>query len=886
MSKLRRIGVMTAAALAVAVLVGGGVVSVYALKSVPQLDGEGRLAGLSAPVTVRRDASDVTHIFAQQPLDAFRALGMVHAQERAWQLAFNRRVMHGTLSEVFGPATLLVDKLMRTLGIVTAAQAQWNQLPAHAQAALQAYADGINAQLAQSEQAPTPEFKLLGLVPKDAAAKGEFWTPVDSLGWALMMALDLGGNWGNEFARLSAAQVLDTAAVWQLFPAYAGEAPASRTDFAQLYRSLGVYATAKDNAKTGAASAHQKSDTAHFDAKDQPIHLPVELAQVLQWAEGLGGVVEGKGSNNWVLSGKATASGKPLLANDPHLGLTAPAIWYFARLHAPVGTGAQAEQGALDVIGATLPGLPFVVLGRNDRVAWGFTNTGPDVQDLYLEAIHPNNPQQYRVPTPAGAPADQMAWAAFESRVETIRVKGQPDVLHTVRRTRHGPVLSDAQASHAEVLDTSRYVLALRWTALEADNQTILAGLEGIRARSTDDLLQVAYRHYHSPMQNVVAADVEGRVAYKAAGRVPVRSPAHDLRGVAPALGWESRYDWTGWIPYAEAPEVRFGVASFDAATPSHTASAAQRAASAQAQERGWLATANQRIHGTDYPHFLTQDWAHSYRQDRIEQLLSAQTKHTPESLAAIHGDVYSLASIKLLHHLGTAVAASQHPLAADVKAELLNFDGTMAADRAAPLILVAWADELTRSLLSPRLGEARLKAMYGKRSFRTTLETVLDTKDTAWCGADGCAKPSQLALDAALDKLQAQYGREVQRWRWGQAHQAVSRHNPFSNVPILNHWFEVRVPTGGDPFTVNVGQYQLDKPSEPYANRHAASLRAIYDLADLENSRFIYQTGQSGNVFSHRYSDMAHEWRDVRYRPLQLQPQRWAHTLVVTASQ
>lgn len=911
--RLRRLAVALAAVLGGVVLVGGAVVSVYAMHSLPKLSGQTTLAGLSAGVSVRRDQADVTHILATQPLDAYRALGMVHAQERPWQLALNRRVMHGTLSEVFGPVSLPVDKLMRTLGIAQAAQAQWAGLPPDAKEVLQAYADGINAHMASGAQADSPEFKLLGLKPQAQAAKGEFWTPQDSVGWALMMALDLGGNWGTEFARFSSAQAVDTAALWQLFPPYAGEAPASATDLAALYRSLGVYATpattpAVSTSKKEAGYAVRTSAAGHSGAETTD-PASSAIASVQQWADGLGHV-EGKGSNNWVVAGQASASGQPLLANDPHLGLSAPAIWYFARLQSPAGQGAQAAHAGLDVTGATLPGLPFVVLGRNAHVAWGFTNTGPDVQDLYLEAINPANPAQYRVPAPAG----QTAWADFATRVETIRVKGQPDVSHTVRSTRHGPVLSDAQASHAQVMDTSRFVLALRWAALDADNHTVLAGLEGAHARSTDELLGVAYRHYHSPMQNVVAADTAGRVAYKAAGRVPTRALDNDLRGVAPAPGWEARYDWTGWIPYAETPEARFGtpansataqpaavtasaapavdtgVASVSAASatataaqPRHAASDAQAAASAQAQQRGWLATANQRIHAPDYPHFITQDWATPDRQQRIEQLLAAQPRHTPESLAAIQGDVLSLASVRLLPHLRAAAQASTHPLAAALRTELAGFDGTMSASRAAPLVLAAWADELTRSLITPRLGEARMKMLYGKRHFRVALEHMLASNDPAWCnGPQGCADVARQALDATLQRLQPRHGRDLSSWRWGDAHPAVSRHSPFSQVAALAPLFEVRVPTGGDPFTVNVGQYQLDNPAEPYANRHAASLRAIYDLANLENSRFIYQTGQSGNAFSSRYSDMARQWRDVSYRPLQLQPARWRNRLDV----
>ena len=445
---------------AVLVLVGA-VFAWYARQSLPQTDGELRLPGLRAAVEVRRDASDVTHIQARDPRDAWMVMGYVHAQERGWQLEFNRRVMRGTLSELLGPATLDTDRLMRTLGIREAAQRQVARLPTEAQASLQAYSDGVNAFFAQSDQALSPEFLLMRTDPREAARAGRYWDPADSAGWALMMALDLGGNWGNEVARLSALQVLDTQQLWQLFPPYPGEPPASATDLARLYRELGVY---RPRASRQSEAPEPTRAVAGGLATD-----------VVAWAQELGNI-EGKGSNNWVVDGSRSTTGKPLLANDPHLGLSAPAIWYFARLQAPDVDGMR----GMDVIGATLPGTPFVVLGRTSGVAWGFTNTGPDVQDLYLEQLHPEQPDQYRVPAPEG----QTTWAAFETRVETIRVKGQPDVQHTVRRSRHGPVISNVPGRTHDLIDTGRYALALRWTALEDSDSNVQATLESNRAQS------------------------------------------------------------------------------------------------------------------------------------------------------------------------------------------------------------------------------------------------------------------------------------------------------------------------------------------------------------------------------------------------------------------
>jgi penicillin amidase len=802
-------------------------VAIYAQRSLPQTDGELGVKGLGAGVLVQRDAGDVTHIQASDPRDAWMAMGYVHAQERGWQMEFNRRIMRGTLSEAFGPATLDTDRLMRSLGIHAAARAQLAGLTDEARQALQAYSDGVNAFYARGQQALSPEFQILGINPRDEAAAGRYWEPVDSVAWSIMMALDLGGNWGNEIARLTALQVLDTPQLWELFPPYPGEPPAASADLARMYRELGVYRT--QPLETSGA----QPDRTTFAAR---------IGQDLRdWTHELGNI-EGKGSNNWVVAGSRSASGQPLLANDPHLGLSAPAIWYFARLQAPDANGLK----GMDVIGATLPGTPFVVLGRTREVAWGFTNTGPDVQDLYLEQINPGNPAQYRVPAEQGS-----AWADFETRVETIRVKGQADEQHTVRRTRHGPVISDVPGRTQALIDTGRYALALRWTALDADNHNVQATLASNRAGSVADLL-AAYREFHAPMQNVVAADRSGRIAFKAVGKIPLRQPGNDIRGVAPAPGWEARYDWAGWLPYEQTPQ--------------------------DDGSKGWIATANQRIHGPDYPHFLTQDWAASYRQERIEALLAQTPKHDLASFQAMHADQQSAATLRLLPFLQKTV--SSHPLAAAAQDTLQGFDGGMRPDRAAPLIYTAWIDEFTRGVVGGRLGKERFEAIYGKRLFRNAVEDLLERDDAGWCGADGCAAASSAALGRALDRLSAMQGPDVSAWRWGDAHPAISIHRPFSNVGALAPLFEVRTPTGGDPFTLNVGQYHLDKADTPFANRHAASLRAVYDLADLDKSVFIYQTGQGGNVFSGRYRDMSEAWGAVQYRPLQMQPERWVSSL------
>jgi penicillin G amidase len=793
------------------VLVVLGAVGVYLMRAQPQHEGTLRLQGLKSTVKVSRDGAGVVHIQGDSMADTAFALGFTHAQERGWQLEFNRRIMHGELAEILGEAALPVDKLLRTLGIYQAAQKQYASYPDDVKATLQAYSKGIQAFYASGNQTLSPEFLLLGTKP--GGRSGVAWEPADSVGWALMMALDLGGNWGQEISRLSVAKVLDTPRLWDLYAGYPGEPPATKVDLAKLYKDLGVYST--------------KTSSAGNTASSQVASLSLPFL-------GEPGLVEGKGSNNWVIAGERTTSGKPLLANDPHLGLGTPAIWFYAHLQSP-------DQ---NVIGATLPGMPLVVLGHNARVAWGFTNTGPDVQDLYLEKINPANPSQYQ--TPEG-------WQAFETRQETIRVKGMADLPYTVRSTRHGPVLSDAQSAHADIIDTSKFVLALRWSALDVDNRTLVAGMRGSQAGNVSEFLE-AFKDYHSPMQNVVVADVQGHIAYKAIGKVPVRKPENDLMGMAPAPGWDAKYDWAGWLPLEQTPQ--------------------------DLGEKGWIATANQRITPEGYPHFLGQDWVAPHRMERITTLINDKPQHDIESMKAMQNDVLSLSTQRLLPHL--LAANSSHALAPAAMKVLQSFNGEMKTEDAAPLIFAYWADELTRALVEPKLGKELFKSQYGKRHFRSFLEATMAKQDAGWCAPKSCADQASEALTRALDRLSKEQGKDLAHWQWGKAHKAISSHRPLGQSPFLAKWLDVVEPSPGDPFTVNVGTYWLNETREPFASRHAPSMRAIYDLSDLQNSLFIYQTGQSGVIGSEHYKDMSHEWATGNYRPLQMNPQTQASLLTL----
>jgi penicillin amidase len=768
----------------------------YWRASLPKVDGEIKLPGLTAAVDVVRDKEGIPHIYAKSTDDAFFALGFVHAQDRLWQMEMNRRIAAGRLAEILGPNAVDTDRFLRTLGVARNAEAIYSHLAPDARAALDAYAKGVNAYLQSHTQVLPPEFYIVG------APAPEPWKPADSLGWQTMMSWDLGANWTQELLRMRLSQRLSLQQINEFLPPYPGDAVLPTQDYTKFYREL-------------AGTTEQLQAVAQV--------APPSL-------------IEGMGSNNWVVSGALSETGKPLLANDPHLGLSAPALWYFAHLSAP----------GLNVIGATLPGIPGVVLGHNEHIAWGYTNTAPDVQDLFIERINPDNPLQYQTPD---------GWVDFKTRKEIIKVKGHADVVMDVRESRHGPVITGALPiiAHAP-LDAKKYAIAFSWTALRPDDLTMQAGLHIDKASNWDEFLN-AVRDFSSPQQNMVFADVDGNIGYVAPGRVPVRKPENDLHGLAPAPGWDARYDWDGFIPFEALPK-QYNPAS-------------QR-----------VFTANNKIVPNDYPYFITSEWTLPYRANRIEALLSARPKHNLDSFAAMQKDVISLAAQDLLPILRTTIARSDDAKAA--LATLKDWNGEMLSDRAEPLIFNAWTRELSREIFADELGEDLMKDYWYQSNMQASMTNVLKdvNGEGRWCrnvnDASGkapqtCADVMATSLNAALADLHKRYGKDMKAWRWGDAHQARSEHRPFSKIGPLAKIFDVRVPSPGDTYTLDVGRYNMRDEDEPFVNHHAASLRALYDLSNLENSRFIHSTGQSGNVLSPLYKDLSQRWADVSYLPMQM---------------
>ena len=802
-------GIFWLGSAALVLIVAAGII--YLLSAQPNPSGKRIIKSLGDSVAISFDESDIPHIQAKSPSDALFALGYLHASERSWQMEINRRLASGRLSEILGKETLAIDRFIRTLGIKRAAEKQFDRYPIAAKRLLQSYADGVNAGNAHLGWALPVEYFL-------TRSKPGHWSPTDSVAWMLMMALDLGGNWQKELQRLELSQFLTTQQVWEVMPPYTTGEPVSNVDFAKMYRDINVF-------NPNPLERDQKSKK-----------LP---ATELAINEILGGK-EGIGSNNWALSGKLTASGKPLLANDPHLGLSAPAIWYMAHLESP----------GLNVIGATLPGIPAVVLGRTDKFAWSFTNTGPDVQDLYIEELDPKNSGVYRGPEGP---------LPFKVRQEIIDIKGESPLRFLVKETRHGPVISESYARAKRVIDTDRFVLALRWTALDVENQSV-AGLLDMNHATDLGTFKQALRKNYAPMQNVVMADVDGNISFQAAGVAPKRTLHQGLYGVAPALGWEKQYDWAGYIPFEQLP---------NSSNP----------------DSNWIATANQKIMASNDPNPLTGDWDLPTRYDRIVELIKANSTHDFASMKTMQADTLSLGATPLLELFKSA--QSRHPLAQQAIELSKNFDGDMKIDSAGALIFNAWADQLSRKLFS-RLGYL-FTENYGTRSFRHSLILQLQNPNSPWCNdpkteqIESCADTSNAAFDKALEQLSTQFGNNPKNWVWGNAHIAVSEHRPLSKVPLLGSFFNLTQPFPGDSFSVNVGRLELLRADNPFETKQAPSLRTLYDLSDLEQSLFIYQSGQSGWVQNKLYRNMSGLWARNEYLPLQMKPQKVGRQLDLT---
>lgn len=765
------------ATLAIMLAVMGAGLYFHLRGSLPSLSGNRTIAGLKDRAQIVRDANAVPHIFANSYEDAALALGYAHAQDRLWQMEFGRRVGAGRVTEMLPPLGPLkplldLDRTMRGLGVYRRAQDSVNALQPRTRRILEAYAAGVNNYIRERQDSFGPEFTLLQVTP-------EPWTPADTLVIAKLMALTLDGNWRGELLRARVLKALGEDRARQLFPPLGDARDATLSVVNEALRALPL---------------DRLYDVTDHDATRKR-----------------------EASNEWVVAGAHTRSGKPLLANDPHLGLAAPGTWYLARLVGP----------DFDIRGATMPGTPAVLLGHNGRIAWGFTTTNLDSQDLFVEKIDPTNPNNYV--TPEGS-------RAFTVREETITVRFGDPVRLRVRETRHGPVISDVlDPKSIAAAMPSGHVLALSAMALDAGDTSAEGFLEIGLATNWEQFL-AATRKVVSPMQNMVYADIEGNIGFVSPARVPIRRRGD---GSLPVPGWTGEYDWAGFVPFEELPRA-FNPPS------------------------GVIVNANARVTPESYRHFITRDWVEPYRQRRAAAMLAAAARHSVGSMIAMQEDNVSPDAADTLP-LMLAIEPRNFRQAAAIEM-LRAWNRRMLADRPEPLIYSAWLRELHRALYADELGEDLFRDVSGP-SVAFLVKALRE--NSPWCDdtrtreSETCADIIARALDTALEQLVARYGAGMERWRWGDAHPAIHRHVLLDALPLVRNAASVRFPSDGGPHTLNRAAYS---PRDPFGAVHGATLRAIYDFEDLDNSRFAIPLGQSGNLLSPWYRNFVDGWRRFDY--------------------
>ncbi len=745
--------------------------------------------GLKAPVEVSRDGHGIPSILARSREDLFFAQGFVTAQDRLWQMEFQRRVGRGTLAEVLGPRLVETDRFLRTIGFRRAAARAWEEASPEVRAELTAYARGVNACLRVSKARPV-EFRLLRFEP------GPF-DEIDLLTWPKLMAWDLGSRGGGLFDEIERARL--TA---RLGARRAGEflAPAG-SDFPIL--GDGEWRRpvhARSAPERGGGVAPETGSVAR-------------LSSLCAIARGLGLNAESVGSNSWVLAGSRTTTGRPILANDPHLGFRTPSVWHLVNLRAP-GFHAQ---------GAALPGVPGVVIGRNDRIAWGLTNIGPDVQDLFVEKVDPRDPSSYEF---------RGERRKFDERREVIRVRGGSDVVVTVRESVHGPLISDVVRGAGELGPA----VALRWTAIDPSvpDRGAQTFYDLMGARNWEEFLD-AVSHFTAPAQNFLYADADGHIGYTASGVIPLRPRAS---GLLPVSG-EGADEWKGFIPFGELPRC------LDPA-------------------RGFLVTANNAVTSDRYPYALTRDWPEPYRARRITDLILAKPKLSPADVAAIQLDRVSYQARELLPLLQRTRPKDAESAA--LLARLRGWDGSMERDSAPAAIYAAWYTELSRGI------ERRNAGVEAAVRTRLLVNALSDPAFAYWCDNPGtpavetCEEFRTESLARAAALLRHRRGPNPADWRWGDLHTARFPHAVFDRVAGLKLLFSLSAPAGGDASTVDAGAYRRDGT---FAMLEGPSYRQVIDFASPDSSLFVNTTGESGNVFDARYRDCLPLWRDGKSFPL-----------------
>ena len=804
---------------------------VVAPRSFPQVDGELMLAGLDDTVDVYRDAWGIAHIYASTSHDLFFAQGYVHAQERFWQMDAWRHIGSGRLSEMFGKGTLETDAFLRTLGWREASERDLAGLSQESRLLLDAYAEGVNAYLKDRDpDATSLEYAVLGLLSPDY--KIEPWEPLHSMTWAKAMAWDLRGNLNQEIERAVLLKSLGPERVNELFPPYPADHP-----------------TIVSSASAGnAGPAGEGAALAYLP--DGLLESVQHNASLLNGLLGPGG--RGIGSNSWVLAGSRTTTGMPLFANDPHLSIQMPSIWYQVGMHCRPKT----DLCPYSFAGFSFAGVPGIVIGHNDDIVWGMTNVEPDVMDLFIERVNPENPDQYEV---------RGAWVDFEKRTEKIQVAGAEPVELVIKSTRHGPVISSVYGELKDQTDgkdkdfvpfreragvalPDDYVISLAWTAL-----TQPSPFEAVwainRAKDWDEFRQAA-RHFAAPPQNLLFADVRGNIGYQLPGDYPIRASGD---GRFPVPGWTGEYDWTGYIPFEDQPY---------AFNP----------------QAGHIVAANNQVVPPEYPYLISMDWNYGFRAQRIVDMIeAAPAKVDSTYLQTMQADTFDPVAPILVPLLVDAVAAQGGPndtVSRDALQVLADWDYRADVDSSGAAIFEAFWNHLLQNTFNDDLPKEF--AVEGGDRWMEVVRRIANDEASAWW--DDQATPDAVetrdqtmtrSFADAAKELRAQLGKDVSAWTWGRLHSATFRNDTLgtSGIGLIESLFNRGpFPTGGGESIVNATGWDVGKS---YEVTWLPSLRMVVDLSNLDASLTVHTTGQSGHAYHPHYVDMAPLWATGKYYPM-----------------
>jgi len=808
MRRASRIGLILVAFLALLLIAAAVAILALVRSPFPDTDGNVTLDGLQAEVQIYRDEYGIPHIYAESEHDLFFAQGYVHAQDRFWQMEWSRHTGQGRLAEIVGENALEPDKFIRTVGFNRLAAEtldHYEREAPEAMAILEAYSAGVNAYL-QTESGTTSINQTI-LEQVRGQWEIEPWEPLDSISWAVVMAYNLGGNMRSELARAELNRVLGEATTANLLPAY----PYGRRPVIAPTENLDNRDELLDETEdVGLAGPQSLVDWQRVNTNVVGELPPAGLAFGAGFA----------GSNNWVVSGEHTASGLPLLANDPHLGIQMPSIWYEVHLHAP----------GWNVTGFSFAGVPAVVIGHNDRIAWGVTNVDPDVQDLYVEKINPSDPRQYEF---------EGEWREMDVVEELIRVNGGEDVTLEVLLTHHGPIVSD-------VLEGSGDPLSLRWTIQES-NRVLQSILLLNQAEDYEDFRE-ALRYFDAPSQNFVYADVEGNIAYQTPGRIPLRENGD---GLVPVPGWTGEYEWEGYIPFEELPAL------FN-------------------PDQGYIVTANNAVVDGDYPYLISHYWASGDRAQRIVQLLEAAIERgevTANDFARVQMDGKSLLAESYMP-LFEGLASDDPRVQAAIE-RLRGWDLQTGRDSVPAALFEIFYMHLAEAVLADELGDAQDEYLSNDSVQRVFFHHLAQESEATWWD-DADTDPEEthqtVILQALADTVrwfEENVGGEMEAWTWGKLHTATFVSAPLGQSGI--GLVEALVnrgpyPVDGSSSVVNANSWEWGNPAAVSGH---PSLRMIVDLSDFDASRGIHPTGQSGHPYHRHYDDFIELWQNGEYHPM-----------------